>query len=180
MHVINVIGFICFCTFNIDAAFVAVVSGDKSHEHKFYTTLCFVASEIMIKGFSQFMYCIMYVPGSHQVLAKYKNTIFISFDRRVKSYCVNRFTRYSANDHKNTSVCFLQQISLFFPFHLCRAKASDGRSWKREATREHCQLWQGPGQGTHPTPATGLMCDIGQTTYSLWTLPFTVCHSKLV
>lgn len=43
-----------------------------------------------------------------------------------------------------------------------------------------CQLLWGQGQGTHPTPAIGLMCDLGQTTYSLWSLPFTVCLSKLV
>lgn len=70
----------------------------------------------------------------------------------MKSYCVNRFTRYSANDHKNTSVCFLQPISLFFLFHLCRAKASDGRSWKGEATREHClsvTVGSGAGNSSH-------------------------------
>lgn len=115
---------------------VAVVSGNKSHECKLYTTLCFVAPKIMIKSFSQFMCCIMYVPGSYQVFAKDKNTFFISFDWRVKSYSVNRAPGTGLMITKISLSVSYSRFLYYLPFHLCR-----GKSFRWKVLEGHKGAW---------------------------------------
>lgn len=74
--------------------------------------------------------------------------LFCSFDRRVKSYSVNKAPGTGLMITKiPPSVSYRRFLFFFFsPFHLCGGKAS-GRSWKGEATREH-GLYVCVGSGT--------------------------------
>lgn len=126
---------------------VAVVSGNKSREHKLYTTLCFVAPKIMIKNFSQFMCCLICVPGSYWVFAKDNNTDFYFLWLKSEKLQCKQGSRYWANDHKNTSVCFLQQ-TLFLVFVCAGEKLHMEGPGREEATGERgLSVCEGSGAG---------------------------------
>lgn len=81
-----------------------------------------------------------------------KNTWFISFDWRVKSYSVNEAAGTGLVITSTPLSVSYSRFLYSLSRHLCRGKASDGRSWKGRAAREldlsGCG-GSGPGNSSH-------------------------------
>lgn len=89
-------------------------------------------------------------------------------------------SRYWTNDHKNTSICFLQQTALFFTLCAREKLQMEHPRMERPQGTMVCQSVKGQEQATEPASAIDLMCDLGQTLFPLWALLLLAFHCYVI